>query len=102
MSLKSVELQIALPKTFEAGKIAGNAQQYVNGNQAMAQMATEKQMLKNRITVLESEDTAQLGDEHPDKRKQSNEKFHPESEKQQFKEPSAPHPFKGNFVDFSG
>ena len=102
MSLKSVDLQIALPKTFEAGKIADNAQQYVNGNQAMAQMATEKQMLKNRMTVLETEDTAQIGDEHPDKRKQPHGESHTNNEQRQSKEQSAHHPFKGNFVDFSG
>lgn len=101
MSLKSIELQIALPKTFEAGKIADNAQQYINGNQSMAQMATEKQMLKNRLTVLESEDTSQVGDEHSDRQKESNE-AHSKKEKHQSKEHSAQHPFKGNFFDFSG
>lgn len=102
MSLKSIELQIALPKTFEAGKMADNAQQYVNGNQSMAQMATEKQTLKNRTTVLESEDTSKVGDEHPDKRKKSNESSYSKKEKYQSKEHSTQHPFKGNFFDFSG
>ena len=68
----------------------------------MAQMATEKQMLKNRMTVLETEDTAQIGDEHPDKRKQPHGESHTNNEQRQSKEQSAHHPFKGNFVDFSG
>lgn len=102
MSLKAVELQIALPKTFDAGKNADNAQQYVNGNQQMAQMATEKQAQRNLTTVLEAEDTSTIGDEHPDKRKQNPQLFARKKEQQQSKEHAAQHPFKGNFFDFSG
>lgn len=101
MSLKNVELQIAIPKTYEAGKMADNAQQYVNGNQQMAQMATEKQAQRNLTTVLETEDTSTIGDEHPDKRKQE-QHLQAKKGKQQSKEHAAQHPFKGNFFDFSG
>lgn len=102
MSLKAVELQIALPKTFDAGKQADNAQQFVNGNQQMAQMATEKQAQRNLTAVLETEDTSTIGDEHPDKRKHDQQQTTPKKTQQQSKEHAAQHPFKGNFFDFSG
>ncbi len=43
MSLKGVELQIAIPKTFEAGKMADQAQQ-----QTLAQQAHANEALKKR------------------------------------------------------
>lgn len=101
MSLKGVELQIALPKTFDAGKMADHAQQLVHGNQAMAQMATERQVRKNRLTVLHSEETDLIDDEHPHKNREAHSEQTKE-QKRQSQEHSAQHPFKGNFFDFSG
>ncbi|WP_010301444.1 hypothetical protein [Kurthia senegalensis] len=104
MSLKSVELQIALPKTFDAGKMADNAQQLVHGNQAMAQMATERQVRKNRLTVLHLEETDSIDDEHPHKNREGSleKEQHSKEQKQRTQELPAQHPFKGNFFDFSG
>lgn len=42
MSLKGVELQIAIPKTFEAGKMVDQAQQQVLAQQAHANEALKK------------------------------------------------------------
>ena len=58
MSLKGVELQIAIPKTFDAGKIAEQMQQQSTINQANAQAASERQLEKNRETVTESKNAA--------------------------------------------
>jgi len=44
MSLKGVELQIAIPKTFEAGKMADQAQQQVLAQQAHANEALKKEV----------------------------------------------------------
>ena len=44
MSLKAVELQIAIPKTFDAGKMADNHQQNVIGQQIHANEALKKEI----------------------------------------------------------
>lgn len=54
MSLKGLELQIAIPKTVDAGKMADQMQQQSLVNQANAQAATERQIEKNRETVIKS------------------------------------------------
>ena len=98
MSLKAIELQIAIPKTFEAGKIAEQKQQQSQLAQDSANIQTEKQALKSQETVLESNPYAKLDadDQQPgDGSKQQLEKK--EKEQQQAK-----HPFKGSFVDYSG
>lgn len=46
MSLKLAELQIAIPKTFDAGKVADQIQQQSAINQSNAQAASEKQLEK--------------------------------------------------------
>ncbi len=58
MSLKGIELQIAIPKTFDAGKIAEQKQQQSQLNQDLANALTERQTMKTRETVLETEEYA--------------------------------------------
>jgi len=99
MSLKGVELQIAIPKTFDAGKVAEQLQQQNNISQANAQAATERQLEKNRETVLQSSESAKL-DEHDPRNQQGQQQQKRNKKKQQQK--NSKHPFKGNFVDFSG
>lgn len=98
MSLKAIELQIAIPKTFEAGKIAEQKQQQGQVAQDSATMQTQKQALKNQETVLESDPYAKLDgdDKQPDEESQKQQQ-NLEKEQQQAK-----HPFKGSFVDYSG
>ena len=55
MSLKGLELQIAIPKTFDAGKIAEQKQQQSQLNQDFANALTERQTTKTRETVLGTE-----------------------------------------------
>lgn len=97
MSLKAIELQIAIPKTFEAGKIAEQKQQQAQLAQDSANMQTEKQAVKSKETVLKSSPYAKLDgdDQQPSEESQQQEKK--EKEQQQAK-----HPFKGSFVDYSG
>ena len=53
MSLKAIEHQIEIPKTFDAGKIVDQLQQQSSVNQSNAQAATARQLEKNRETVTE-------------------------------------------------
>ena len=98
MSLKAIELQIAIPKTFEAGKIAEQKQQQGQMAQDSANTQTQKQVLKNQETVLESDPYAKLdGDD-----KQPDEQSQQQQGKQEKEQQQTKHPFKGSFVDYSG
>lgn len=103
MSLKGVELQIAIPKTFEAGKMEDQRQQNAIQQQLHASEEANRAFEKKRTTVIE---TDQLGKVHDDEEKPAEQQQ--ESDKQKKKKEQAAekvkaqHPFKGNFVDFSG
>lgn len=100
MSLKGVELQIAIPKTFDAGKVAEQLQQQSSVNQANAQAASDRQLEKNRETVLESNHTTEADLENKEREQAEQERKKREKKEQEMNK--AKHPFKGNFVDFSG
>lgn len=100
MSLKAIELQIAIPKTFDAGKVADQLQQQSAVNQANAQAASERQLEKNRETVLQAGETAEASLD--DKGESSAEQERKKHEKKEQEKKNTKHPFKGNFVDFSG
>lgn len=100
MSLKGVELQIAIPKTFDAGKVADQLQQQSSINQANAQAASERLLEKNRVTVTDTKNAAEASltdSQREQERQQQKEREKKEQEMKEIK-----HPFKGNFVDFSG
>lgn len=100
MSLKGVELQIAIPKTFEAGKIAEQHQQNNLQQQLNAHEELKKQLIKRQSSVNESEstDTVTSDGEQQDSSKESSE----QKSKKESKKEKEHHPFKGNFVDYSG
>jgi len=103
MSLKSIELQIAIPKTFDAGKQVEQAQQNVNANQTMANDALNKQLEKNNTLLLHSEETRNLRREDPRSNDQQSQEQNEESSKQNEKvKAKTVHPFKGNLFDYSG
>lgn len=102
MSLKGIELQIALPKTFEAGKIADQEHQQVLTGQELANQALQKQIERNRTAVLKSEKSSQISEEDSSNKKENN---HQQGQKKNHHSSSfeqIEHPFKGHFVDFSG
>ena len=70
MSLKGIELQIAIPKTFDAGKIAEQKHQQTQLNLDHANSLTERQALKSRETVLESEEYSEDGCRWTDRQEQ--------------------------------
>lgn len=99
MSLKAVELQIAIPKTFDAGKLAEQHVQNIINQQANAHEALKKEIKKKQLQVSDTEKT----DKITDYKKQQNQEENLSEEKQHDKEnKEAQHPFKGNFIDFSG
>jgi hypothetical protein len=99
MSLKGIELQIAIPKTFDAGKIAEQKQQQSQLNQDHANALTDRQTMKNRETVLETEEYAKT-DENGHQREQG--ELKDGKQQQNEEEKKTVHPYKGAFVDFTG
>ena len=99
MSLKAVELQIAIPKTFDAGKIADNHQQNVINQQLHANEALKKEIERKQTSVQESEHLEHINEKDEGTDPEQNAKKH---KKSLMKEKQAKHPFKGNLFDFSG
>lgn len=101
MSLKGVELQIAIPKTIDAGKLAEQHQNNVIQHQLNANESLKKEMLKKQLTVNDTESTEKLGkDERNSSGNQQSSQDQMRKKKDQTKD--ATHPFKGHFIDFSG
>lgn len=103
MSLKSIELQVALPRTFEAGKISEQLQQR---GQALSDQATSEMAEKverNRQSVIKStqKDELQLKD-HSSKGQDEKGQQEKQSSKKQEKLVEKVHPYKGNTIDYSG
>ena len=102
MSLKAVELQIAIPKTFDAGKIVDNHQQNVIGQQMNANEALKKEIERKQLSVNESENLDSINDEENREQHERQYARDDENKKNLIKETPAKHPFKGNLFDYSG
>ncbi|SFM31815.1 hypothetical protein SAMN04487943_11346 [Gracilibacillus orientalis] len=101
MSWKAVEMQVALPRTQDAGKIQDQMQQQgrIDQNQLAKSMANEE--LRKRKQVLEQEASEQLKN---NKQKRDNSfQTTPEDKKKDDQQRSQfRHPYLGNKVDFNG
>lgn len=102
MSLKSIELQIAIPKTVDAGKLADQKQQRIQVMQDHANLQTEKQAEKDKETVLETEHYKAINGDDDTEQGMHQQHGRKKTEEQQEKEKESKHPYKGSFVDFSG
>ena len=101
MSLKGVELQIAIPKTFDAGKMAEQRQQQVLQQQMHASEQAKREFERNKTVVIETSHLGEIRDD--DEREQSEQQGqNRKQQKQAADEMKAQHPFKGNLFDFSG
>jgi predicted ribosome quality control (RQC) complex YloA/Tae2 family protein len=103
MSLKGVELQIAIPKTFDAGKMADQRQQAVLQQQMHATEEAKREFEKKRTVVIETDNLGEIreDDERQAADQQANDK-RKKNKEQAMEKVKAQHPFKGNFFDFSG
>ncbi|MEG9296680.1 hypothetical protein V6B33_09455 [Mangrovibacillus sp. Mu-81] len=98
MSLKAIEMQIALPRTFDAAK---QAEQH-NGNHQLTQSAAslelERELRKKRHTVQESEQKGEVAI-HKEKAKDAAEERHKNDDNPEDRDQ---HPYKGGKIDFKG
>ena len=102
MSLKAVELQVAIPKTFDAGKVAEQHQQNTINQQLHANEALKKELERKQKTVNDTENTDVVSDEEERERNTEHSSMLNKRKKKELEQPKAQHPFKGNFIDFSG
>ncbi|MBS4207598.1 hypothetical protein [Bacillus sp. FJAT-50079] len=102
MSLKSIELQVAIPRTVEAGKLSEQLQQ--RGQQTFQQAASEmeEKLIKDRNSVnkMEQKEKMSLKDGHSKEQRDTNDHQH-SSNKQKSKRKKL-HPYKGKTIDYNG
>lgn len=104
MSLKSIEMQIALPRSIDASKLQDQLSQRGQQLQDHAVHAGLQQEIKQRSTVIKNEQSNKtaLRDES---QSQEQEKQNGKNNKKSVQKPqqaNAKHPYKGSFLDFSG
>lgn len=102
MSLKAVELQIALPKTFDAGKVVEQHQQNTINQQLHANEQLKREIERKQFTVNDTEGMDAITEEEERNGQGQQYTMQQKEKKEQQEKPKAQHPFKGNFVDFSG
>ncbi|MGX1264619.1 SLT domain-containing protein [Rossellomorea marisflavi] len=89
MTLKAIELQVALPRTFEAGKATEQAQQLGQAVNHAASLGMQKETYKQRHTVNRMKGKAPLARSGKDPRYEDGKR-------------EEHHPFKGKAIDYSG
>ncbi len=101
LSLKLVELQVALPRTQDVGKI--HEQLITRGQHMQEHIFSEAEKIekRNRTIVNESNET-----ENAHLHKDQTSKLYPEQRTHKVQNPEQEnkehHPYKGNFIDFLG
>ncbi|KON89062.1 hypothetical protein AF332_21215 [Sporosarcina globispora] len=103
MSLKSIEMQIALPRTFDAGKIQDQLQQRGQTISGIAAESTRENAEKQRKTVMkhEQKQNVNFGNENSGSQKEAGGHDQKEKQKKDSNDKQS-HPYKGKVIDYSG
>lgn len=105
MSLKSIEMQVALPRVLDAAKIQEQEQQrgtHIAQNMA-ATVEKSEEKTRHQVNELEEKEKAAIKDQDS---KNQGEREQKEEHKSQSnivdaRRPIVKHPFKGNRIDFT-
>ncbi len=101
LSLKLVELQVAIPRTQDAGKI--HEQLMMRGQHMQDHISAESEKIEKRNRTIVNEnnnpENAQL---HKDSSSNTFSKQPPHKTQNPEQEEKEQHPYKGNFIDFVG
>jgi len=103
MSLKAIELQVALPRTHDAGKMQEQIQQRSQLTHDLAAREMQKEVEKQEKTVIKQKqkDNVKLK-----KEEKSGNQYElsvlKEQEEETEEQVKMKHPYKGNAIDFSG
>lgn len=101
LSLKLIELQVALPRTHEMGKIQEQLEQRSQQMQENIALNGEKSTELKRKQVSKNEENQMAKFEN----NQSSSSFSQQTKrdsKEKEKDDKQHHPYKGNFIDFVG
>ncbi|WP_409292320.1 hypothetical protein [Peribacillus sp. SCS-37] len=99
MSLKAIEMQIALPRTLDAQKVQEQLQQRGQLQNAEASREIDQEAKRRRSSVTRKNE---LEKTQADRGERQQENLQPSCKESSLEDAPAPHPFKGSFVDFSG
>lgn len=104
MSLRNIELQVALPRTIDAGRVQEQLTQKPNIDQQQTAILQQEEQERNRIRstpALPTTESVAIHEHHESNKKMDlkQRKRKASSEKEQTKE--AEHPYKGRFIDIS-
>ncbi|QDP40201.1 hypothetical protein [Radiobacillus deserti] len=99
MSWKSVELQVALPRTQDVGKMQEQMQQrnqVLQESLAQSQSVAEE-MKRKKVNDFEQKDKVNLKNQSHSHTKEENSEHHMEEQT-----PAVDHPYLGRRIDFNG
>ncbi|WP_042348883.1 hypothetical protein [Bacillus massiliigorillae] len=107
MSLKAIEMQIALPRTQDVGKIQEQLQQrsQLTHDLAAREMQKETEKKEHTITKYKQKEEVHLKQDHSSQQYEQSHSQHDnkkESAEKAEKVIKQTHPYKGNSIDFSG
>ncbi|MBW8350520.1 hypothetical protein K0H71_13820 [Bacillus sp. IITD106] len=103
MSLKSIEMQVALPRTIEAGKISEQLQQrgQIILDQATREM--EEKVERERHGIIETDRKEKLLLKDDTSSHQNSDKHQSQNKKEKkAKKVEQAHPYKGKTIDYNG
>lgn len=103
MSLKALEMQVALPRTYDAGKLQEQQDQKHQQMYAFASIEAGKEEERKRTTVIKGEGKGKVTS-HKNKDKHLVEPKMSEGEKEfvELERKHTIHPYKGLSIDFNG
>lgn len=101
MSLKLIEMQVALPRTVDAAKIQEQHMQRGQLMNSQANMMVQQDEVKQRTTVVKQEQK-EMARFHENGGNTDQQDSKEQKEKQKKNNMPDTHPYKGHFIDFSG
>lgn len=104
MSWKSIDMQLALNRVPDAGKLQ---EQLMKENQQFQESLSEKKRkqddeIRKRVNTYENVDKGTIEDEEDKHQKEENNKDNPFYEDEYDAEEQATHPYLGKKIDYSG
>ncbi|WAA10739.1 hypothetical protein [Fervidibacillus albus] len=102
MSMKSVEMQIAIPKTVDAGKMQNDLQNRTIAMHADTHISVEKSEQEKRKTVVKNDESNRMKEKKDGDGNNRSPLLPNGKGKRKKKTEYGKHPFKGKFIDYKG
>lgn len=102
MSLKSIEMQVAIPRTLDATKLHEQLQQQSQLMVDHANEAVQKDVEKKRNHVIKNDRSAQTKLQHHKHNQENRKHEQPAKDTKENAQNKEHHPYKGTIIDYSG